>query len=259
MKRPAFQFYPADWFKDPGLRSCSLAARGLWIDMIALMHQADPYGHLVVNSRPVESAALARMTGSSTREVDQLLGELGGAGVFSRDDSGAIYSRRMVRDEDIRERRAAGGRLGGNPNLAAASKVSNKVNLPVNLKPTPSSSSSSSVDPSPSGIPSPPSGGSGKARKRATAFTKPSLDDIRAYCAERHNTVDASGFLDHYTANGWRVGKNPMRDWQAAVRTWERNSVGRINGTHKPTALEQSADALGLTQADFERAFSRAP
>jgi len=58
-------------------------------------------------------------------------------------------------------------------------------------------------------------------RKR---FEKPSLADVQAYCAERGNSVDAQKFVDYYESNGWRVGKNPMKDWRAAVRTWERNS-----------------------------------
>ncbi|HOR79076.1 MAG TPA: hypothetical protein PLG04_09865, partial [Anaerolineaceae bacterium] len=58
-------------------------------------------------------------------------------------------------------------------------------------------------------------------RKR---FEKPSLADVQAYCAERGNSVDAQKFVDYYESNGWRVGKNPMKDWRAAVRTWERNN-----------------------------------
>jgi len=55
-------------------------------------------------------------------------------------------------------------------------------------------------------------------------FTKPTLAEVQAYCAERGNVVDPQKFVDYYEANGWRVGKNPMKDWRAAVRTWERNS-----------------------------------
>jgi DNA replication protein DnaD len=60
----------------------------------------------------------------------------------------------------------------------------------------------------------------GEKRKR---FSPPTLEDVRAYCQERHNDVDAQRFIDYYTSNGWQVGKNKMRDWKAAVRTWERN------------------------------------
>ncbi len=56
-------------------------------------------------------------------------------------------------------------------------------------------------------------------------FTKPTLEEIRAYCAERKNTVSPEKFLDYYEANGWKVGRNPMKDWRAAVRTWEKNEM----------------------------------
>lgn len=59
-------------------------------------------------------------------------------------------------------------------------------------------------------------------------FTPPTVDDVRAYCAERNNNVDAERFVDYYTANGWQVGKNKMKDWKAAVRTWERNTSKNI-------------------------------
>lgn len=57
-------------------------------------------------------------------------------------------------------------------------------------------------------------------RKR---FAPPTLEDVQAYCSERKNSVDAQRFIDYYSSNGWKVGKNPMRDWKAAVRTWERS------------------------------------
>lgn len=58
--------------------------------------------------------------------------------------------------------------------------------------------------------------------RTAKRFTQPTLEEVRAYCRERNNNVDAERFIDYYTANGWKVGKNPMKDWKAAVRTWER-------------------------------------
>lgn len=167
MKRPAFQFYPADWMKALDVRACSIGARGLWIDMIALMHQADPYGHLVVNGNAIDNRTLARMVGESPRDIDKLINELEAAGVFSRTEDGAIYCRRMVRDEDVRSRRAAGGKLGGNPNLLGGakddSKVAGKVNHRANVEPTPSSSSSSSSSNQPSRTPS------SKGARRASA------------------------------------------------------------------------------------------
>lgn len=61
-------------------------------------------------------------------------------------------------------------------------------------------------------------------KKRATRFTPPTLEEVKAYCSERGNHVDAERWFDYYTSNGWKVGKNQMKDWKAAVRTWERDS-----------------------------------
>lgn len=52
-------------------------------------------------------------------------------------------------------------------------------------------------------------------------FRKPTLEEVKAYCQERGNTVDAQQFLDFYESKGWKVGGEPMKDWKAAVRTWE--------------------------------------
>lgn len=60
-------------------------------------------------------------------------------------------------------------------------------------------------------------------REKRKRFTPPTLDEISDYCKERGNNVDAQRWLDYYTSNGWMVGKNHMKDWKAAVRTWERN------------------------------------
>jgi hypothetical protein len=75
-------------------------------------------------------------------------------------------------------------------------------------------------------------------------FVKPDPEEIRAYCIERKNFVDPKKFFDHYEANGWKVGKNSMKDWKAAVRTWEAgdNSKNRQNlpppGPKKPVKEE---------------------
>ena len=75
-----------------------------------------------------------------------------------------------------------------------------------------------------------------KPQKR---FAKPTLEDVQAYCLERGNNVDAEKWFNYYSANGWKVGKNPMKDWKAAVRTWERNEP---NGRSKRTDFEPYPD-----------------
>ena len=66
-------------------------------------------------------------------------------------------------------------------------------------------------------------------------FKKPTLEEVEAYCKERNNNVDAELFINHYDSNGWKVGKNSMKDWKACIRTWERNKVNE----HKETRYER--------------------
>lgn len=59
---------------------------------------------------------------------------------------------------------------------------------------------------------------------KSTRFVPPTVDEIKDYCLERNNNVDAEKFYDFYQAKGWMVGKNKMKDWKAAVRTWEKGN-----------------------------------
>ena len=61
----------------------------------------------------------------------------------------------------------------------------------------------------------------------------PTLEDVKVYCSERKNKVDPERWYDYYTSNGWKVGKNPMKDWKAAVRTWERGEAKTYKGRPK--------------------------
>lgn len=60
--------------------------------------------------------------------------------------------------------------------------------------------------------------------KEKKKFVKPTLEQVAEYCKERNNNVNANKWYDYYESNGWKVGKNPMKDWKAAVRTWESNN-----------------------------------
>lgn len=104
--QPWIKFYPRDWRGDQALRVVSLAARGLWMEMLCIMHEASPRGHLLIGASAVTDDALARAVGARTEEVQALLVELHDAGVFDRSRKGVILSRRMIADE----RRSKAGR-----------------------------------------------------------------------------------------------------------------------------------------------------
>ena len=119
MKRPSFQFYPGDWVRD-SVSGCSLAAQGLWLRMMIVAHDSERYGYLEQNGAPMPPDSIARRCGcESAEQYSALLSELREAGVPSRTEKGVIFSRRMVRDEALREARAAGGSESlKNPNVA---------------------------------------------------------------------------------------------------------------------------------------------
>ena len=93
------KFYPRDWRGDQALRVVSLAARGLWMEMLCIMHEASPRGHLTIGAKPLTDDALARAIGAEPSQVRALLDELGDAGVFDRSRNGIILSRRMIADD----------------------------------------------------------------------------------------------------------------------------------------------------------------
>ena len=87
--------------------------------------------------------------------------------------------------------------------------------------------------------------------KKGKNFKKPTVEEVRAYCEERNNGIDPQGWIDHYTANGWKVGKNPMKDWKAAVRTWERNGINNnSNGRKGQTTTGATTCGLGALPGD---------
>ncbi len=89
--------------------------------------------------------------------------------------------------------------------------------------------------------------GVGNTRTRTKRFVPPTVADVTEYCQERSNKVDPQRFVDYYAANGWKVGKNPMKDWKAAVRTWERN------GFDAPQKASRSNKAGADVMPDTDR------
>jgi hypothetical protein len=220
VKRPAFQFYAGDWQRDTSVQACGLAARGLWIEMLCVMHQAEPRGYLVVNNNPPPPGVLARLVGGSPEEVAALISELERNGVFDRTESGVIFSRRMVRDEAERLKAAeygsmgasAGSRAAENPNASRPGdprnggrpRVAPGVRIPGMEPPTSSSSSSASsgdthhgdstaandeeppIQPPAGGVAPQTAGGSGKAAQRPRrAKRAPSPEEQRVIDAMR--------------------------------------------------------------------------
>lgn len=242
-KRPAFQFYPSDWRSDLALRTCSIAARGLWQELLVTMHEGTPYGHLALDGEALSDDEAASLAGIPVREYARLLAELERRKVFSRTESGVIYSRRMVRDEEIRNKRATGGEggkehghkgaghgaKGGRPPKQKGGKetphktpLRPETETPSEPPPSSSSSSSASLTPNAAAAALPPLAGAAAAAEPTDdpAFAQ-RRDAIRAHFAdERHRLAferlcRASQFPDVF-----------LLDLEAAAR--ERPSDGAV-------------------------------
>lgn len=101
----------------------------------------------------------------------------------------------------------------------------------------------------------------GKPKRQV--FKPPTLEEVKAYCDERRNRVDPQRFIDFYQANGWKVGKNPMKDWKAAVRTWEargedvRGHPSKAQKPFDPFSIPNTPDRYAARADDFGDEFMR--
>ena len=227
MKLPAFQFYPGDWRKDPGIQSLTRHDRSVWFDMLCIMHESDERGVLLLAGNPMPEDALARILNLDNQEVNQILSTLLTYGVASRrQDDGAIYSRRMVRDEILIQTRRNAGKMGGNPVLLKQNPTTGVNQNPttrVKQNPTPSSSSSFSTS----------------VINTLTSINKAKGDlvELKSYALEIGLTEsDGESMFDHWESNGWKNGSSASKDWKAGMRKWK--SQGWMpSQKNKPAAI----------------------
>nr|DAU50926.1 MAG TPA: DnaD like replication protein [Caudoviricetes sp.] len=194
-------------------------------------------GKLVVNDRiPYNAEMLASVTGHQIGTVKQALSIFKDLGLIDVLENGAIYmldiqnfigkgSSEADRKREYRQRIET-DRTNVQTNLRQISEKSPpeiEIELEKEIKIEKEIDSSASTT---------------TKRKR---FEKPTLSEIEQYCIERNNNVNAEQFFDYYESNGWKVGKNSMKDWKAAVRTWERS------GYRKPNSKKNSKeDAINV-------------
>ena len=202
-------------------------------------------GKLVVNDRiPYNAEMLASVTGHQVGTIKQALSMFKELGLIEILENGAIYmldiqnfigkgsteaDRQRLYDRRISEERKQ-KKLTQSRNLEeilekSTPEIEIELEKDIKIEKEIHSSAKSTTT----------------KRKR---FEKPTLSEIKAYCIERNNNVDAQHFFDYYESNGWKVGKNSMKNWQAAVRTWEKNSYTNTTKQQKKTNTEQTLDAI---------------
>lgn len=201
-------------------------------------------GKLVVNERiPYNAEMLASVTGHQVGTIKQALSMFKELGLIEVLENGAIYmldiqnfigkgsteaDRQRLYDRRISEERKQ-NKLTQSRNLEEICKKSTpeielELEKDIEIEKEIHSSAKSTTT----------------KRKR---FEKPTLSQITQYCLERNNNVNAEQFYDYYESNGWKVGKNSMKDWKAAVRTWEKNNYNR-----KPVNKNSKEDAINVVK-----------
>ncbi len=153
-KLPALQFYTGDWRKDPGVQALDYFERGVWFEILCIMHESDARGKLMLNGKKMPDEALARLLGLDNQKVNQILTKLLEYGVARAEpETGVIFNKRMVEDEKLRQTRREAGKMGGNPVLLNQKQTTTDKQIPT---PSVSSSSSISKEPKPSCAEQPP-------------------------------------------------------------------------------------------------------
>lgn len=119
-----------------------------------------------------------------------------------------------------------------------------------------SESESNNIPPySPKGECSP----TGEAPPHSRRFIPPDVEEVEAYCRERNNHIDAQRFVDFYASKGWKVGKEPMKDWQAAVRTWERRNDTPARASPRPNRGRDQYSTRSYSAKDLEKMGNEVP
>lgn len=121
------KWYWQDWLADTNLKLSSLAAKGLWIEMLAIMAKSEKKGYLIAKRKQIKSKLLAKLVGEDEDIVENLLNELKENGVYSENKSGVIFCRRMVREAELSEIRSKSGKKGGRPKKQKESKSKAKA------------------------------------------------------------------------------------------------------------------------------------
>ena len=204
-------------------------------------------GKLVVNERiPYNAEMLASVTGHQVGTIKQALSMFKELGLIEVLENGAIYmldiqnfigkgsteaDRQRLYDRRISDERKQ-NKLTQSRNLEEICKKSTpeieiELEKDIEIEKEIHSSAKSTTT----------------KRKR---FEKPTLSQITQYCLERNNNVNAEQFYDYYESNGWKVGKNAMKDWKACVRTWERNGYNKPikKKNNKQDALNDMRDLM---------------
>ena len=249
-KLPGFIFYTGDWVKDPDLRRCSKAAKGVWVDMLCLMFECENRGVLATDDRPWSDHEIAGAIGGDIAENLSCIAELLAKGVASRNKFGSIFSRRMTRDE--RERQETKGRVRRFRKRSCNGDVTPKyVNENEDeIRITDLVVQDQNQNPQ-------------QKRKDRTGTRIPTgykvSEEMRAFARENHlpdPDLHVAEFIDYWAAQPGQKGVKV--DWDATFRNWLRRAPNfrQGNGNGKLSFAERAEKEREIARTYAARARS---
>jgi len=216
--------------------------------MLCLMFECEPRGYLKINGRVPSYKQLSLMLDCPQSDLEHSIDELRQAGVLSESKDGCIFSRRLVRDEEIRNKRSQAGKLGGNPAFAKGTpnpyyeskdkqkdKPTHKQrdNLPDKQNTEYEIENEDVVS-------------------KLKSTRKTNYEEIKSFCAElRLPECDPEYLFHHWESNGWTNGGKPIKSWKGTIRAWK--AAGHLPSQKNGTPQVQKS--LGLTMEDLERKY----
>jgi uncharacterized protein YdaU (DUF1376 family) len=203
--QPWFKLYGYDFLLDGKVDDLPLEAQAILVRMWCLCH--------IEKSCPAQPEEIARKARIATEKVVEHFDKLR---EFFEIRGGRMFSHRMEAEKAKSEIARSNGKKRGEQIRSAVRSADGSASGSADCLTQSQSQNQKKV-------------------KSVGAFALPTLVQVSAYCAERGNLVNPQQWLDHYAANGWKVGRNQMRDWRAAVRQWERNGLSAANQSQRPT------------------------
>lgn len=226
--QPYLPLYVQDYLTDEKLSMCTWSTQGVYIKILCLLHKSDPYGTILLkqNDKQTQNVALnfamkiMKLLPIEKDTIYEAINQLIDEGCLSIDGD-KMFQKRMVRDNELSIVRAESGRAGGLKTQFAKAKAEARAKANIRANTENENENENEIEKE------------GKGGKR---FKKPTVDEIKEYCEERKNGINAQSFFDHYEARGW-IPKGytmQMKDWKAAVRTWEKNNSNyKNNGSNQ--------------------------
>jgi hypothetical protein len=209
---PYMPFYVGDWMKAPDVRALPLDVRMIWFEMLCLMWESKRRGYLEINGKCVSTSVISKMLGCVITEFEQSLRVLEDFGLYSRDENGTIFCRRMARDEEIRVKKQKAGKIG----------MKNRYS--VNTSVITESITNADIDIDNEINKSFKEGGTGETKK-----SKFNLETILEYASAKNIPADeATEFFNHYAAKDWIDGAGvPIMNPKYKLENWHKEQTRR--------------------------------